>query len=305
MHGLVMLGCAWRLKCALLASGSLSAVHPTGRLPSSRKAALKPAGFCLKGRISSNLPVRSNSSHAIDHTASGSTARLHCNLASAVLQGGSGTSTPMRSSSPPSYGAQPLPDGAALKVHPRVLQHAHSQPQVVGASTLSLAEPEEVSPDSVVSHLDLLAAVTRAGVLEESSEGEGQPSPCGSSGAGTAVSAFAGSGLSGCLKFRARSRKQPASVNARVKPRLGTLVSAAPSSLLHPSQYKCHPLHCAATRASPYLLQLSSGLQSRVRFAVLCLQSCVSVSRTGGVMCAGATSTDSDGGRAPACLRSL
>ena len=199
--------------------------------------------------------MRSSSSHAIDHTAPGSTARLLATFASAVLQGGSGTSTPMRSSSPPSYGAQPLPDGAALKVHPRVLQHAHSQPQVVGASTLSLAEPEKISPDSVVSHLDLLAAVTRAGVLvtplEESSEGEGQPSPCGPSGAGTAVLAFAGSGLSGCLKSWAKSRKQPASVNARVKPRLGTLVSAAPSLLLHPSQYKCHLLHCAAARASP------------------------------------------------------
>eukprot|EP00891_Asterochloris_glomerata_P001412 jgi/Astpho2/1412/Aster-06262 len=64
--------------------------------------------------------------------------------------------------------------------------------------------------------------------LEESSEGEGQPSPWEPCGPGAAGSAFAGSGLSGCLNFRARSRKQPASVKARVKPRLGTLGRLAP-----------------------------------------------------------------------------
>ena len=173
----------------------------------------------------------------------------------------------MRSSSPRSQGVQLLPDSTTLKGNPPVLQHAHSQPQVVGGSTFGLAEPEEVSPDSVVSHLDLPAAVACTSVLvpplEEGSEGQGQPSPWEPSGAGAGSSAFSGSGLSSCLKFRARSRKQPASVRARVKPRLGTLVSAAPSLLLQPSKHKCHPLHCAAARASLQTLQLRSTLQSQ------------------------------------------
>ena len=183
----------------------------------------------------------------------------------------------MRSSSPLSQGARPLLGSTALKGHPPVLQHAYSQPQVVGASTFDVAEPEEVSPDSVVSHLDLPAAVAPAGVLaaplEESSEGEGQPSPWQPSGADAGGSAFAGSGLSGCLNFRARSRKQPASVKGRVKPRLGTLVSAGPSLLLHPLQHRCHPLHCAAARACLQKLQLTSTLQSRLGLSMCgCVQ---------------------------------
>ena len=158
----------------------------------------------------------------------------------------------------------------ALKRPPPALQHAHSQPQVVGASTLGFAEPEEVSPDSVVSHLDLPAAAARAvAPLAESSEGEGQPSPWEPSGTGAVGSAFAGSGLSSCLNFRARSRRQPASVQARAKPRLGILVSAALSVPLHPSQYKCHPLQCAAARAPFQRLQLTGGLQSHV-----CISAC-------------------------------
>ena len=65
--------------CAL-GSSVQSAVLPTGRLPTSTNAVLKPAGFCLRGGSGNALPMRSNSSHAVDHTVSGSTAGLFATL---------------------------------------------------------------------------------------------------------------------------------------------------------------------------------------------------------------------------------